>query len=124
MKARGQDVGNEKIMLIVKWGMRILMFALLPLTHSLPTSIFVYFITSNTWNIFQVSFFRQNAIKKYFNIPTISKNPLNEIKKEKSQLETTLNKMFPQKKEQMQSQNLLTQKQLSNLKKNITENIK
>ncbi|KAJ3291356.1 Mitochondrial inner membrane protein oxa1l [Borealophlyctis nickersoniae] len=56
--------------------MRIGIFAVLPITSSLPAAIFIYWMTSNVFTFFQLLLLKQPAVRKFFNIPMLNKDAL------------------------------------------------
>lgn len=53
----------------MKWGLRALGVAMVPLTASFPQGVFVYWITSNFYSLGQSQLLRNKAVKKLVGIP-------------------------------------------------------
>jgi membrane protein insertase Oxa1/YidC/SpoIIIJ len=117
MKTR---MGNEKVQNIIKWAIRGFTIILIPLTGRLPSSILIYFVSSNLWTIFQGLIFNKTSVKNYFGIfiPDQTQN-----QNQNSPLDKIIDKFIPKKKEFIDPQKVLSQKQLSDLKKNINKNL-
>lgn len=60
----GQQQNNN-----MKWGLRALGVAMVPLTASFPQGVFVYWITSNFYSLGQSTLLRNKAVKRLVGIP-------------------------------------------------------
>ncbi|KAL0056040.1 hypothetical protein WJX82_007096 [Trebouxia sp. C0006] len=47
-----------------KWAMRILTAVMVPFAKDLPASVFIYWVTSNTWSFIQSMVLKQTAVKR------------------------------------------------------------
>jgi YidC/Oxa1 family membrane protein insertase len=56
----------------MKWFMRALAVAMVPLTASFPQGVFTYWITSNVFSVFQTSITRTKAFRRTMGIPDVS----------------------------------------------------
>lgn len=55
----------------MKWGMRALAAVMIPLTASFPQGVFVYWVTTNVFSLFQATALRAPALKKLAGIPDV-----------------------------------------------------
>ncbi len=121
MKARGMGTSNEKVQNIIKWAIRGFTIIIIPFTAKLPSAIFIYFVFSNLWNIIQSYIFNKVSVKKYLGI-YIPPKTQNDIPN--NQLDKLIDKYFKKKETNfIDPKNVLSQKQLYDLKKNINKNL-
>jgi len=66
----GVQTGRQSMNM--KWFLRALSVAMVPLTASFPQGVFVYWITSNTFSGFQTLLTRTKAFKTVVGIPDVS----------------------------------------------------
>ena len=69
----GPDQGDDQQQMYMKWAMRGLGIAMVPLTHSFPAGVFVYWITTNLFSFGQMMTLKVPIIKKLVAIPDIPK---------------------------------------------------
>ena len=65
----GPDQGNDPQQMYMKWAMRGLGVAMVPLTYSFPAGVFVYWITTNVFSFGQMMTLKVPIIKKLAAIP-------------------------------------------------------
>ncbi|KAG0231263.1 Mitochondrial inner membrane protein oxa1l [Actinomortierella wolfii] len=71
----GGEAGGVSQPKAVKNVMRFMAVAMVPLTMNFSSAIFVYWLTSNVFTAGQMMFFRNQAVRRYFNIPQLIKHP-------------------------------------------------
>lgn len=74
--ADGMQGQPEKMVSRMKWFMRILAVGIVPFTLTLPSSVFIYWITSNTISLAQTKLLRNSRVKAALGVPDLEvKNP-------------------------------------------------
>lgn len=58
-----------------KWAMRILTAVMIPFAKDLPASVFIYWVTSNTWSFIQSMVLKQTPVKRYLGFPINNPKP-------------------------------------------------
>lgn len=102
----GGETGQKASQLgMMKHAMRAMAVGMIPFIYDFPAAVFCYWVTSNSFSIFQAVFFKQPAVKAFFRIPSTTTedvaNPYVE-KVESIQKETASNIRYFERKEKEQ----------------------
>lgn len=69
--ADGMQGQPEKMVSRMKWLMRCLAVGIVPFTLSLPSSVFIYWITSNIFSLAQTRVLKSRKVKEVLGVPDL-----------------------------------------------------